>query len=64
MNNRNYKNNVLINMICTEFIRIGRFTEARVNYLVTGHTKFQSDLLFAIVTILLLSLDIFNHLYI
>jgi hypothetical protein len=50
-------------MICFELVRIDRFTEARVNYLIAGHIKFQPDLLFAIVTVLLLGLDIFNHLY-
>jgi hypothetical protein len=48
-------------MICFKLVRIGRFTEARTNYLIVGYTKFQPDLLFVI---LLLGLNIFNHLYV
>jgi hypothetical protein len=51
-------------MIYFELVRIDRFTDVRANYLVARYTKFQPNLLFAIITVLLLSLDIFNHLYV
>lgn len=58
------KNSALINFLCGELTRVGRFIEAQGNFLVAGHTKFYPDLLFACLAISLLHSDIFNQLYV
>jgi hypothetical protein len=58
------KNHFLINMLCGELLRIGRFIDVSCNFLIAGHTKFYPDLLFAIISIALHNMDILNHLYV
>lgn len=57
------KNHMLINLLCGELTRMGRFFSVSCDFLIVGHTKFYPDLLFATLVMSLIHQDIPNQLY-
>ncbi len=54
------KSQYVVNKICAELVRIGRFKRVNMDFLQVGHTKNKADKLFATIAKALLELDYFN----
>ena len=54
----------IIQFVCSELTRVGRFLEALCCYLIAGHTKFDPDRVFGWLAICLAKVDMSNILYV
>ena len=58
------KSNFVVNSLCAEPIRIGRFLSFTTIYLPKGHSKTNADKMFANIATSLTVNDYYNHLYV